>query len=92
MHRRYNPENVTAYNIVPGLLGVILTGDHDHDDRSTMTADASARHLRKSAVHTPATPVEVMTGKIVHILIGLVQVTLILLAARWIFRRRCSAV
>jgi ABC-2 type transport system permease protein len=35
---------------------------------------------------TPATPFEVMTGKIIpYILIGLIQVTLILFAARWVF-------
>ena len=30
LQRRYNPEGITQYNIVPGLLGVVL--DHDHDD------------------------------------------------------------
>lgn len=85
VHRRYNPEGVTAYNVVPGLLGVILTMT-----MVLMTALAMTRERERGTFEnllaTPATPLEVMTGKIVpYILIGLVQVTLILLAARWVF-------
>lgn len=85
VHRRYNPENVTAYNIVPGLLGVILTMTMIMMTGLAMTRERE-RGTFENLLSTPATPVEVMTGKIVpYILIGLVQVTLILLAARWIF-------
>ena len=85
IHRRYNPEGITAYNIVPGLLGVILTMTIILMTGLAMTRERE-RGTFENLLATPATPLEVMTGKIVpYILIGLVQVTLILLAARWIF-------
>jgi ABC-2 type transport system permease protein len=85
IHRRYNPEGVTAYNIVPGLLGTILTMT-----MVLMTGLAVTRERERGTfenlLSTPALPIEVMTGKIVpYIMIGLIQVTLILLAARFIF-------
>ncbi|MBE0627826.1 MAG: ABC transporter permease, partial [Burkholderiales bacterium] len=85
VHRRYNPESITAYNIVPGLLGVILTMTMVLMTGLAMTRERE-RGTFENLLATPATPVEVMTGKIVpYILIGLIQVTLILLAARWVF-------
>ncbi|MBE0615445.1 MAG: ABC transporter permease [Burkholderiales bacterium] len=85
VHRRYNPESITAYNIVPGLLGVILTMTMILMTGLAMTRERE-RGTFENLLATPATPVEVMTGKIVpYILIGLIQVTLILLAARWVF-------
>ncbi|MBR0568751.1 ABC transporter permease [Azoarcus sp. L1K30] len=86
VHRRYNPEGITAYNVVPGLLGVILTMTMVLMTGLAMTRERE-RGTFENLLATPATPVEVMTGKIVpYIVIGLVQVTLILLAARWIFQ------
>jgi ABC-2 type transport system permease protein len=85
VHRRYNPEGLTAYNVVPGLLGVILTMTMVLMTGLAMTRERE-RGTFENLLATPATPVEVMTGKIVpYILIGLIQVTLILLAARWVF-------
>ena len=85
VHRRYNPEGLTAYNIVPGLLGVILTLTLVLMTGLAMTRERE-RGTFENLLATPATPVEVMTGKIVpYILIGLIQGTLILAAARWIF-------
>jgi ABC-2 type transport system permease protein len=85
IHRRYNPENKTAYNIVPGLLGVILTMTMVLMTGLAMTRERE-RGTFENLLSTPATPFEVMTGKIVpYIVIGLVQVTLVLVAARWIF-------
>lgn len=85
VHRRYNPENKTAYNIVPGLLGVILTMTMVLMTGLAMTRERE-RGTFENLLSTPATPFEVMTGKIVpYILIGLVQVTLVLVAARLIF-------
>jgi ABC-2 type transport system permease protein len=85
VHRRYNPEGIVAYNIVPGLLGTILTMT-----MVLMTGLAITRERERGTFEnllaTPARPIEVMTGKIVpYIMIGLIQVTLILLAARYIF-------
>ncbi len=85
VQRRYNPEGVTAYNIVPGLLGTILTLTMVLMTGLAMTRERE-RGTFENLLSTPALPIEVMTGKIVpYIMIGLVQVTLILLASRWIF-------
>jgi ABC-2 type transport system permease protein len=85
VHRRYNQEGLTSYNVVPGLLGVILTMTMVLMTGLAMTRERE-RGTFENLMATPATPVEIMTGKIVpYILIGLIQVTLILLAARWIF-------
>ena len=84
-HRRYNPEGLTSYNVVPGLLGVILTLTMVLMTGLAMTRERE-RGTFENLLATPATPLEVMTGKIVpYILIGLIQVTLILVAARWLF-------
>jgi len=77
VHRRYNPEGVTAYNIVPGLLGTILTMTMILMTGLAMTRERE-RGTFENLLATPALPIEVMTGKIVpYILIGLIQVTLI---------------
>jgi ABC-2 type transport system permease protein len=85
VHSRYNPEAITQYNIVPGLLGVILTMT-----MILMTGLAITRETERGTMEnllaTPATAFEVMTGKIVpYILIGLIQVSLVLLLARFLF-------
>ena len=81
VHRRYNPEAVTAYNIVPGLLGVILTMTMVLMTVLAMTRERE-RGTFENLLATPALPIEVMTGKIVpYIVIGLIQVTLVLAAA-----------
>jgi ABC-2 type transport system permease protein len=85
VHRRHNPEGVTAYNIVPGLLGVILTMTMVLMTGLAMTRERE-RGTFENLLATPALPIEVMTGKIVpYILIGLIQVAIVLLAARYIF-------
>ena len=85
IHRLYNPEGITAYNIVPGLLGVILTMTMILMTGLAMTRERE-RGTFENLLATPALPIEVMTGKIVpYIVIGLLQVTLVLLAARYIF-------
>jgi ABC-2 type transport system permease protein len=85
VHRRYNPEGITAYNIVPGLIGTILTMT-----MVLMTGLAMTRERERGTVEnllsTPALPIEVMTGKIVpYILIGLIQVSLIIVCALALF-------
>ncbi len=85
VHRRYNPEGVSAYNIVPGLLGTILTMT-----MVMMTGLAVTRERERGTFEqllaTPALPIEVMTGKIIpYILIGLIQVSLILGCALLLF-------
>jgi ABC-2 type transport system permease protein len=83
--RRYNPEGVTAYNIVPGLIGTILTMTMVLMTGLAMTRERE-RGTFENLLSTPALPIEVMTGKIVpYILIGLIQVTLIIAAALALF-------
>jgi ABC-2 type transport system permease protein len=85
VHRRYNPEGVTAYNIVPGLIGTILTMTMVLMTGLAMTRERE-RGTFENLLSTPALPIEVMTGKIVpYIMIGLIQVTLIIIAALLLF-------
>jgi ABC-2 type transport system permease protein len=85
VHRRYNPEGVTAYNIVPGLIGTILTMTMVLMTGLAMTRERE-RGTFENLLATPALPIEVMTGKIVpYILIGLIQVSLIIAAALLLF-------
>jgi ABC-2 type transport system permease protein len=85
VHRRYNPEGITAYNIVPGLIGVILTMTMVLMTGLAMTRERE-RGTFENLLSTPALPIEVMTGKIVpYILSGLIQVSLILAAALLLF-------
>ena len=83
VHKLYNPEGLTQHNIVPGLMGVILTMTMVMMTGLAMTRE---RGTMENLLATPARPLEVMTGKIVpYILIGFIQSTIILLAARWLF-------
>jgi ABC-2 type transport system permease protein len=84
-HRRYNPEGLSRYNIVPGLIGTILTMTLVMLTGLAMTRERE-RGTMENLLATPARPVEVMLGKIVpYILIGYVQVIVILGAARLLF-------
>jgi ABC-2 type transport system permease protein len=85
LHRRYNPEGITQYNVVPGLIGVILTMT-----LVLMTAMAITRERERGTLEnllaTPVRPLEVMVGKILpYMLIGYVQVLVIYAAARLLF-------
>jgi ABC-2 type transport system permease protein len=85
VHRRYNPEAITAYNIGPGLIGTILTMTMVLMTGLAMTRERE-RGTFENLLSTPALPIEVMTGKIVpYILIGLIQVSLIFVAALALF-------
>ena len=85
VQRRYNPEGLTRYNVVPGLIGVILTMTMVMMTSLAMTRERE-RGTMENLLATPAKPVEVMFGKIVpYILIGYVQVSVILIAARLLF-------
>ncbi len=85
VQRLYNPEGLTEYNIIPGLLGVILTMTMVMMTGLAMTRERE-RGTMENLLATPAKPLEVMTGKIIpYIFIGLVQVTIILLAAYFVF-------
>ncbi len=85
VHRRYNPEVVTQYNIVPGLIGVILTMTMVMITSLAMTRERE-RGTMENLLATPVRPLEVMTGKIVpYVIVGYIQVTIVLLAAKLLF-------
>ncbi|QET02826.1 MULTISPECIES: ABC transporter permease [Cupriavidus] len=85
VQRLYNPEGITQYNIVPGLMGVILTMTMVMMTGLAMTRERE-RGTMENLLATPVQPVEVISGKIVpYIFIGLIQSTIILAAAYWIF-------
>jgi ABC-2 type transport system permease protein len=86
VHRNYNPEGVTQYNIVPGLMGVILTMT-----MIMMTSLAITRERERGTMEAllamPVRPLEVTLGKIIpYIFIAYIQVFLILAAAHWVFQ------
>lgn len=86
VHRRYNPEGITQHNIVPGLLGVVLTMTMVLITSVAITRERE-RGTMENLLATPTRPIEVMTGKIIpYIVIGYLQTTVILLAARFLFR------
>jgi ABC-2 type transport system permease protein len=86
VHPRYNPEGITRYNIVPGLIGVVLTMTLVIITGLAITRERE-RGTMENLLSTPVKPAEVMLGKIVpYILVGYVQLTVILLAARFLFR------
>ena len=82
----YNPERRSAVNIVPGLIGVILT--------MTMVLFTGVSIVRERErgnmellIATPITRGELMIGKVLpYVAIGLVQTTLVLLLGLWLFQ------
>ncbi len=85
VHNRYNPEGVTSYNIVPGLLGIILTLTLVIFTALSVTREIE-RGTMESLLATPAQPIEVMIGKLApYVIVGLIQTVIILLLARVLF-------
>lgn len=85
VHAQYNPENITQYNIVPGLMGVVLTMTMVIITGLAITRERE-RGTMENLLATPVRPFEVMVGKILpYIAVGYIQVSLILVAARFIF-------
>jgi ABC-2 type transport system permease protein len=85
VHELFNPDAITQYNVVPGLMGVVLTLT-----MVMMTGLAITRERERGTMENllamPSTPLEVMTGKLVpYIGIGLIQASIILAAARFVF-------
>jgi ABC-2 type transport system permease protein len=85
-HARYNPAAVTQLNIVPGLLGTILTMTMLIFTALSVTRETE-RGTMESLLAMPITPLEIMLGKIVpYVLIGFIQATLIVSAGVILFR------
>ncbi len=85
VQRRYNPESITAYNIVPGLVATILTITLVMMTALGMTREAE-RGTMETLLSTPLRPIEVMIGKLTpYVMVGIIQATLILTLARVLF-------
>lgn len=86
VQRRYNPEGITSYNIVPGLMGVILTMTMIMMTALSVTRERE-RGTMEHLLSTPARPLEVMVGKIIpYVFIGYIQVAVILVSAKALFQ------
>lgn len=85
VHRRYNPAGRTELNIVPGLLGVILTMTMVMMTAMAITKERE-RGTLEALLSTPARPFEVMVGKVVpYVFVGFLQVVLMLVLAWTLF-------
>lgn len=85
IHAKYNPERITQYNIVPGLMGVVLTMTMVLITGLAITRERE-RGTMENLLSMPTRPFEVLVGKIIpYILVGYIQVGLILVAARVLF-------
>lgn len=83
---KYNPERITQYNIVPGLLGVVLTMTMVVITSLAITRERE-RGTMESLLAMPVRPLEVMVGKLVpYIVVGYVQVSVILFVAHYLFQ------
>ncbi len=86
IHPLYNPEAITQYNIVPGLMGVVLTMTMVMITGLAITRERE-RGTMENLLSMPTRPFEVLLGKIVpYILVGYVQIGLILVVSRLLFR------
>jgi ABC-2 type transport system permease protein len=86
MHSRYNPEAVTQYNIVPGLMGVVLTMTLVIITSLAITRERE-RGTMENLLITPVRPVEVLLGKMLpYIIVGYIQMGLIIVAAMVLFQ------
>lgn len=85
IHALYNPEILTQYNIVPGLMGVILTMTMVMITSIAVTRERE-RGTMENLLATPVQPGEVMVGKVIpYIMVGYIQVSLILIFAHLLF-------
>jgi ABC-2 type transport system permease protein len=86
LHPRFNPEAITQYNIVPGLMGVVLTMTLVIITALAITRERE-RGTMENLLSTPVKPIEVMIGKIIpYIVVGYIQMGVIILAGRYLFR------
>ncbi len=85
IHRRYNPAGVTAFNIVPALLGIILTMTMVMVTSIALTRETE-RGTMETLLATPLRPLEIMIGKTTpYIIVGSVQVAIVVTAANLLF-------
>jgi ABC-2 type transport system permease protein len=86
VHRRYNPAGISAFNIVPALLGVILTMTMVMITSIALTRETE-RGTMENLLATPVRPLEVMIGKTTpYVFVGAIQVAIVLIVATLLFR------
>jgi ABC-2 type transport system permease protein len=77
-HARYNPAGETSLNIVPGLVGTILTMTMLIFTALSVTREVE-RGTMEALLAMPITPVEIMLGKIIpYVMVGFVQASIII--------------
>jgi ABC-2 type transport system permease protein len=77
-HARYNPAAQTQLNIVPGLVGTILTMTMLIFTALSVTREIE-RGTMESLLSMPISPVEIMLGKIIpYIIVGFAQAAMII--------------
>ena len=85
VQRRYNPESITSYNIVPGLVATILTMTLVMITSLAMTRETE-RGTMEMLLSTPVRPLEVMIGKLTpYVQVGILQAEMIMVLARLLF-------
>ena len=85
IHAKYNPSAITQYNIVPGLIGVVLTMTMIMITAIAMTRERE-RGTLENLLAIPIQPLEVMLGKVIpYIIVGYIQLFLIVILARFLF-------
>lgn len=85
IHTKYNPSAITQYNIVPGLLGTVLTMTFVLVASMALTRERE-RGTMESLLTTPILPVEVIIGKATpYIIVGYIQVMIVILLAVFFF-------
>ena len=86
LHARYNPEQLTVLNIVPGLICIVLTFSTLFVTTLAITRERE-RGTMENLLAMPVRPIEVMIAKIVpYVVIGYVQVAMILIASAAFFQ------
>ncbi len=86
VHRRYNPAGTTAFNIVPALLGIILTMTMVMITSIALTRETE-RGTMENLLATPVRPLEVMIGKTTpYVGVGAIQVAIVLAVATFMFQ------
>ena len=85
VHTKYNPSAITQYNIVPGLLGSVLTMTFVMVASMALTRERE-RGTMESLLTTPILPMEVIIGKATpFIVVGYLQVIIVVLIAMYLF-------
>jgi ABC-2 type transport system permease protein len=86
IHKLYNPEGISRYNIIPGLVAIVLTMTCVMMTSLSLTKEKEMGTM-ENLLSMPGKPIEVMIGKIMpYIMIGYIQALIILVSSYFIFK------